>query len=237
MKYILVCDLDDTLTGDKNGIIEFNKTISFNRKFFYLVYSSGRFKDSIISLIKAQNLISPNAIISNVGTEIYYDPGWNIDEKWENIVKNNWVNIKKYVLRALDKFDLHNQPYNKKFVIPYYIEDKVMVNKIKKALERLEIKIIWTRNRCIDILPQNAGKGNSAKYIGEKLNLPIICCGDSENDIDMLKQSKYGILVGNASNDLKNKLFNHGNIYIATSYYAKGVIEGLKYYNIYMKEY
>ena len=235
MKYILVCDLDDTLTGDKNGIIQFNRMISFNREDFYLIYSSGRFKDSIISLIKEQNLISPNAIIANVGTEIYYEPNWNTNKKWEKILKNDWVNIKKYVLMALNKFNLHHQPYNKKFVIPYYIKDKIIVEEIKKKLGKLALKIIWVKNRNLDIIPKNAGKGNAAKYIGEKLNLPIICCGDSENDIDMLEQSKHGILVGNASGNLKNKLSNNENIYIATSYYANGVIEGLKYYNIILK--
>jgi hydroxymethylpyrimidine pyrophosphatase-like HAD family hydrolase len=48
----------------------------------------------------------------------------------------------------------------------------------------------------------------------------------------MLEKSKYGILVGNAFTNLKSELANRSNIYIAKSCYAKGVIEGLKFYNI-----
>ncbi len=51
MKYLLVCDLDDTLTGDKDGIEVFNKLVLSEKGEFYLVYSSGRFKDSMIFLI------------------------------------------------------------------------------------------------------------------------------------------------------------------------------------------
>ncbi|MDH5794039.1 MAG: HAD family hydrolase, partial [Candidatus Bathyarchaeota archaeon] len=67
-------------------------------------------------------------------------------------------------------------------------------------------KVIHTKKQFLEIVPENAGKGNAAKHIGNKMKLPIICCGDSENDEDMLKKSNYGILVGNAPIDLKKKL-------------------------------
>jgi len=74
MKYLLVCDLDDTLTGDKKSIRKFNKIITSKK--FCLVYSSGRFKSSIISLIVRAGLVNPDVMISNLGTEIYYAPNW-----------------------------------------------------------------------------------------------------------------------------------------------------------------
>ena len=232
MKYLLVCDLDDTLTGDKDGIKAFNELVLSEKKKFYLVYSSGRFKNSMMSLLERERLIQPDAIISNVGTEIYYAPNWNIDKEWEVIIGKNWTKTKERMFLLLDKFDLQLQSYEKRFVIPYFVENGAIVEEIKKTLQGLEVKIVWTKNQCLDIIPKNAGKGNAAKFISNKLSLPIISCGDSENDVDMLEKSKYGILVGNASNNLKKKLSNHSNIYIAKSSYAKGVIEGLKFYGI-----
>jgi len=232
MKYLLTCDLDDTLIGDKEGIVVFNELVLSKKKKFYLVYSSGRFKDSIISLIEGEKLIQPDAITSNVGTEIYYAPNWNIDKKWEETIGKNWAKTEVRVVSILDKFDLQPQPYEKRFVISYYIENGAIVEEIKKILQGLEVKIIWTKNQCLDIITKNAGKGNAAKFISNKLSLSIISCGDSENDIDMLENSKYGILVGNASTNLKIELVNRSNTYIAKSCYAKGVIEGLKFYNI-----
>jgi sucrose-6F-phosphate phosphohydrolase len=232
MKYLLTCDLDDTLIGDKEGVMEFNKTVSSQREKFYLAYSSGRFKNSIISCIEEEKLIQPDVIISNVGTEVYYAPNWNIDREWEETIGKNWAKTEERVVSILDKFDLQPQPYEKRFVIPYYIENRTIVREIKEILRVCEVKVIYTKKRCLDIIPKNAGKGNAVEYVGNKVNLLTICCGDSENDVDMLEKSKYGILVGNASTNLKSELANRSNIYIAKSCYAKGVIEGLKFYNI-----
>ena len=229
IKYLLVCDLDETLTGDKKGIKKFNEIVSSNKEKFYLVYSSGRFKNSITSLIEKEELVNPDAIISNVGTEIYYAPKWNMDEEWEEIIGKNWD--KEEIASILGNFDLKLQPYNKRFVIPCY-GNEAIVRKIKEKLKDCKAKVVYSKKRFLDVIPENAGKGNAAEYIGKKMNLPIICCGDSENDEDMLKKSNYGILVGNASIDLKRKLSKHSNIHIAKSLYARGVIEGLKTHGI-----
>jgi len=255
MEYVLVSDLDETLTGDKEGILQFNKIMLSNRKKFYLVYSSGRFKESILSVIEKEKLIQPDAIISNVGTEIYYAPNWDLDKEWEKIIGKNWN--KGEITSILSRFYLQIQPYEKKFVIPYYIEEESIAKKVRETLKGHRVKVICTRSfqlqkmikapvispapvafslfsekLYLDIVPECAGKGNAAKYIRNKMSLPIICCGDAENDENMLKISNYGILVGNTSIRLKSKLSKFPNIYLARSYYAKGVIEGLKFYSI-----
>ena len=255
MEYVLVSDIDETLTGDKEGILQFNKIMLSHREKFYLVYSSGRFKESILSVIEKEKLIQPDAIISNVGTEIYYAPHWDIDKEWEKIIGKNWN--KGEIASILSRFYLQLQPYEKKFVIPYYIEEESIVKKVREALKGHRVKVVCTRSfqlqkvikapvtstapvafsvfsekLYLDIVPECAGKGNAAKYIRNKKSLPIICCGDAENDENMLKISSYGILVGNTSIRLKSKLSKCSNIYLAKSYYAKGVIEGLKFYGI-----
>jgi len=255
MEYVLVSDLDETLIGDKEGILQFNKIMLSHREKFYLVYSSGRFKESILSVVEKEKLIQPDAIISNVGTEIYYAPHWDIDKEWEKIVGKNWN--KGEIASILSRFYLQPQPYEKKFVMPYYIEEESITKKVREALKGHKVKVICTRSfqlqkvikapvtstapiafsvffdkLYLDIVPECAGKGNAAKYIRNKMSVPIICCGDAENDENMLKISNYGILVGNTSIRLKRKLSKFFNIYLAKSYYAKGVIEGLKFYSI-----
>ncbi len=258
MEYVLVSDLDETLTGDKEGIRQFNKITLSHREKFYLVYSSGRFKESILSVIEKEKLIQPDAIISNVGTEIYYAPNWDIDKKWEKIIGKSWN--KEKIASILSRFYLQPQPYEKKFVIPYYIEEESIAKNVRETLKGYRVKVICTRSfqlqkmikapvissspvayniffekLYLDIVPECAGKGNAAKYIRNKKSVPIICCGNAENDENMLKISNYGILVGNTSIRLKSKLSKFSNIYLAKSYYAKGVIEGLKFYSIIKK--
>jgi sucrose-6F-phosphate phosphohydrolase len=228
MKYLLVCDLDDTLTGDKRGSRRFNEIISPTK--FCLAYSSGRYKSSITSLIIRADLIYPDVIISNLGTEIYYAPNWTKDEDWEQKVKKNWN--KEKIITVLDSFGLQQQPYSKKFVVPYYTESDLVVKKVKKKIVNYGAKVVHTGKKFLDIIPKSAGKGNAARYVGDKMELPIICCGDSENDEEMLKKSDYGILVGNAPLHLKKEMSTHSKIHVAESFHAKGVIEGLKHHGI-----
>ncbi|MEJ2242544.1 MAG: HAD-IIB family hydrolase, partial [Candidatus Bathyarchaeota archaeon] len=210
MNYLLVCDLDDTLTGDKNAIEKFNKIIKSKK--FYLVYSSGRFKSSMISLISMSGLVNPDAIIANLGTEIYFSPDWKIDKEWKQIVTKNWK--KEKIVSTLEFFNLKPQPYEKKFVLPFFTDNEALVKQIQKKIKSNNAKVVHTKNQFLDIIPNVAGKGNAARYLGNKLEMPIICCGDSENDRDMLKKSDYGILVGNAPTHLKKEMKDQTNIYI-----------------------
>jgi sucrose-6F-phosphate phosphohydrolase len=228
MNYLLVCDLDDTLTGNKKAIEQFNKTITTKK--FKLVYSSGRYKSSMISLIKSSGLINPDFIIANLGTEIYLSPDWKINNKWKKKVEECWN--KEKILSTLQSFNLERQPYEKEFVLPFYTDDESLVKEIEKKIKSFNAKVVHTGNKFLDIIPEVAGKGNAARYLGHKLELPVICCGDSENDIEMLKKSDYGILVGNAPTYLKKEMKDFSNIYIAKTFYAKGVNEGLIYHGI-----
>ncbi|MGD2066050.1 MAG: HAD-IIB family hydrolase [Candidatus Bathyarchaeota archaeon] len=228
MKYLLVCDLDNTLTGDKKAIRKFNELICSKK--FCLVYSSGRFKSSITSLIERADLLYPDVMISNLGTEIYYAPTWTKDEDWEQTVKKHWN--KEKIVTVMDSFGLKRQPYDKKFVAPYYTDNDSVVKKVKKKIADYDAKVVHTGKRFLDIIPESAGKGNAARYVGDKMNLPIICCGDSENDEEMLKKSDYGILVGNAPLHLKKEMSKYSKIHVAESFHAMGVIEGLKHHAI-----
>lgn len=228
LSYLLVCDLDDTLTGDKHSIIKFNQIACSDK--FCLVYSSGRFKSSITSLINQAGLVYPDIIIANIGTEIYYAPDWSKDINWNKKITKTWK--KEIILSCLDDLDLEPQPYQKEYVVPYYTNDNAIVNVVKKKMKQCNAKIVYSKNRFLDIIPESAGKGNAARYLGEKFRLPVICCGDSRNDEDMLKKSDYGILVGNAPTYLKREMSKYAHVYSAKSFYANGVIEGLKYYKI-----
>lgn len=228
MKYLLVCDLDDTLTGNKEAIEKFNEAVDTTK--FHLVYSSGRFMKSMMSLIASSGLVEPDVIVANLGTELYYGPDWVKDEKWETELKRHWQ--KEKIISVLEDFDLRPQPYDKDLVVSYYNENSKIVEELNKKMKKFKAKVVHTQNQFLDIIPQKAGKGNAAKHIGTKMKLPIICCGDSENDEEMLIKSDYGVLVGNASHELKKKMLKHANVYVANSVHAMGVLEGLKHKNI-----
>ncbi len=228
MKYLLVCDLDDTLTGNKKAVIDFNHAI--DSKKFSLVYSSGRYKSSMISLIVRAGLVFPEVIIANIGTEIYYATKWDTDKQWEQEMGKNWD--KERIISVLNSFGLQQQPYEKQFVVPYYADDESVVKQVKRKMKLCNAKVVHTGNRFLDVIPESAGKGNAAKYLGRTMGLPIVCCGDSENDEEMLRMSDYGILVGNAPDHLKAEMSKFDHVYVAESCNAQGVLEGLRHHRI-----
>ena len=117
MDYIFISDLDDTLIGDDKSLQKFNDVMTSLRDKFFLVYSSGRFKGSLLSAVEENGLIQPDAIICNVGTEIYYHPSWEKDKEWGKMLKESWR--KEEIVSVLEKFPVEPQPYDKKFTASY----------------------------------------------------------------------------------------------------------------------
>lgn len=230
MEYFLISDLDDTLIGKEEATIKFNSVINKNRDKFKLAYSSGRFKESMIEVIQENGLIYPDIIVSNVGTEIYHGPLWDIDEEWENIISGEWD--KEKITSLIEDLPIQPQPYDKKYTASYNVEDESVVEEIEKRLHNLPVRIIHTKKEKLDIIPESAGKGNSALYLGKSKSGEIICCGDSENDLSMLKKCDFGILVGNSQKRVREELSGVSHVYLADSEYADGVIEGLQYYKL-----
>ncbi len=226
-KFLLVCDFDDTLTGCRDGIEEFNRLIESSRGVYYLVYSSGRFKDSLLSGFASEGLISPDALTANVGTEIYYPPFRGRDPEWEKIVGVDWD--RGAVESALEVLSLKPQPYGKRFVLSYYLADRKLPAEIDRRLKNSAVRIIHTKEKFLDVLPAAGGKGNAARYLAEKLGLPLIGCGDSENDLDLLEEADFGILVGNSEEALKEKFARDDKSYLAAAGSAAGVVEGLRH--------
>lgn len=226
--YIVICDVDGTLTGDANGISQFNRVVALHRNNLYVVYSSGRYKESLLEIIKKSKLITPDAICANVGTEIYYGPDWELDTLWDTRMKTAWN--RKKVSAALADQDLVCQPYTKKYVLSYFVEDSSVVNTVKNMVSDLPVQVVYSMQKFLDIIPETAGKGNAAVYMQKKVNGKLVCCGDSENDENMLKTSDYGVLVNNASCELKKRLCSH--VYVASQCHATGCVEGMKFFGI-----
>ncbi|NCC13867.1 MAG: hypothetical protein EOM32_10920, partial [Spirochaetia bacterium] len=85
-----------------------------------------------------------------------------------------------------------------------------------------------------DILPYRANKGDAIQYISWKWKIDptrIIAAGDSGNDRDMFSRQRKSIIVANheASLDTMKKSKQR---FFAGEASAKGVIEGLKHFNV-----
>ncbi len=74
--------------------------------------------------------------------------------------------------------------------------------------QRFGDKLIITTSSpmLVEIIDKRQTKGTAIKYLSKHFNIPIensIGIGDSENDIDLLRESGFAVAVGNATEELK----------------------------------
>ncbi|MGK7940439.1 MAG: sucrose-phosphate phosphatase [Crocosphaera sp.] len=242
--FLLVTDLDDTLIGDDTALIRLNEILDKKRRKYgiKIVYSTGRSLQLYHQLNEEKSLLSPDALMTSVGTEIYFNPMQdNFDLLWANQVSENWDRDSVFAL-ASHFSDLVLQPLSEQtpFKVSYYLSETIAPEviprlKIDLARENLQTQVIYSASYALDILPINGGKGAALKYLRNKWNIPAdktCVCGDSGNDISLFKGEERAIIVSNAKSELLQWYYHHQTPfrYLAKQHFAQGILEGLNHF-------
>ena len=242
--FLFVTDLDNTLVGDDVALIELSETLANHRQKYNskIVYATGRSLYLYRLLAEAKSLIPPDALITAVGTEMYFDRDQaQYDPEWANILAQGWN--REAIVAIADRFEqLQSQPNSEQnpYKISYYLAEAVAeetIPKLKSALNKqgYGIKLIYSAGQDLDLLPKNGDKGLAVQFLRQKWDIPAektIVCGDSGNDISMFQGEEKGLIVSNAKPELVQWYENDGseNQYLAKSPCAGGILEGLKHF-------
>lgn len=244
--FLFVTDLDNTLVGDDLALIELNHQLHNHRQQYgsKIVYATGRSLYLYRLLAEVKSLIRPDALITSVGTEMYFDHNYEqSDPQWGNILSQGW-NRKAIVEIASQFKQLQSQPQSEQnpYKISYYLAEAVAketITQLKVALAQsgYEIKMIYSAGQDLDLLPPNGDKGLAVQFLQGRWGISpdkTIVCGDSGNDISMFQGQEKGLIVSNAKPELlqwyeTNRDENH---YLAQAPCAGGILEGLKYFNL-----
>lgn len=85
--------------------------------------------------------------------------------------------------------------------------DRLMKAKAElRQYKDLEVVSSWTNN--FEVMNAGTSKGNAVKSLAEMLDIKqeeIICIGDSENDLSMIRYAGLGIAMGNAPDEIKKE--------------------------------
>jgi sucrose-phosphate synthase len=234
---LLVCDIDNTLTGDHDALSRLGETIAKDPKLAFGV-ATGRHIESARKVLKEWRVPMPELFITSVGSEIHYgkkpqkEPGWrkHINHRWDRdgIVRT---------LKTIRGLRLQPAVDQREHKISYTLRGKNRPDKetIVKALRHADLaaNVIVSHGEFVDILPIRASKGHAVRYIALKWGLPfenILVAGDSGNDEAMLTTPAQAVVVGNYSPELGPLKKRHG-IYFASLPHAGGIMEGLHYYD------
>jgi hypothetical protein len=122
--------------------------------------------------------------------------------------------------------------------VSYFVED-VASQELAALQEHLidtgsPVKVVYSRDVYLDIIPQRAGLGAAVKFLVDSLVLfpnQVYVCGDSGNDIDLFQYGFRGVVVANASHELKQAV--EFRAYFSHARYAAGLLEGLQHYNFF----
>lgn len=87
--------------------------------------------------------------------------------------------------------------------------NKVNLIKAREELESLNnnMEIVSSWNDNFEVMRNGSTKGDAVRYLANYFGIDkeeVMCIGDSENDLSMIKYAGTGIAMGNASEDIKS---------------------------------
>ena len=243
--FLFITDLDNTLVGDDAALKELNQQLEQHRQAYgtKIVYATGRSHALYRKLTTEKPLLSPDALITSVGTEIYFNPEEEIfDPEWADMLSQGWnrdavVAIAAHYSDLVPQSETEQRPFKVSYVLSEEISSELLPRLESSLKEKgLDVKLIYSGGQDLDILPPKGDKGLAVQFLRHKWDMDAtktVVCGDSGNDIALFSAGEErGILVGNAKPELRqwyeeNKKDYH---YFAQADYADGIVEGLHHF-------
>ncbi|TVR50750.1 MAG: HAD-IIB family hydrolase [Puniceicoccaceae bacterium] len=242
---LLSSDLDGTLAGKADATLAFRDTWERLRaakksRAPLLCYNTGRLLNDTRRFIRKIRLPEPDFFVCGVGTSIYdcrekrpleaftrnRVQGWDL-AKIEEIL-SHYPNVEKQASEFQNAF---------KSSWYFYDASAEQINRLRAELERagLDINLIYSSARDLDILPRWADKGNALKWLIDHLKLKpsqVIVAGDSGNDSSMFRiEGVKRIIVENAQPELFEATVEL-DAYTADGTCADGVLDGLRHFDV-----
>lgn len=233
--WLLVTDVDNTLLGDDDALKQFLQAYRLSNTFLLALNSSRPCAHVRASLDELPVRLEPRAIIGAMGTEIEMD-GVPLDA-WANQFAH-WDRERIHAVMQELGFPAHAPGLQTRFKASYAVP-RGQQQRVIDAIQAtgIPVQIIASGESDFDVLPPGAGKGRATLYLARQLGIPserLIVGGDSANDVQMFQAARKGIVVGNARDALRSAV-NPDYVCFATDTYARGLLEGLRYWNVPIK--
>jgi sucrose-6F-phosphate phosphohydrolase len=246
---LLVIDLDGSLVGGSSkGRQELRRALESVRNSFTLVYVSGSSLAEQVEIIDECQLLLPDYIVSNIGTEIHRMPGEHPLEEWYRYIQAGFDReaIVHYFSKqpaVADGHSLELQPESRQtpLKVSYFCEgvEPELLDDLQHQLYvgGILTRMIYSHRLYLDFIPERAGIGGAVKFLADSLVLfpnQVFVTGDSGKDIDLFQYGFRGIVVENATRDLKKAV--ELRAYFSHEEYAEGVLEGLNHYGFFTRD-
>lgn len=249
MKWTLASDVDGTLTGDRAALDRLAARLKEKRAEgeLFLIISTGRRLEQVLDGLDEEGLPEPDAVIGQVGTEIYLPPLSTETEPmqaWrERLLADYSRDEAVAFLEGIEGLVMQPDVYNTELKTSCYLDQcpdpEAAAGEIRRRVEPHadRYQVVWSSGRDLDILPAASGKGKAIRFLVGHLGLDserVVVAGDTGNDASMFREFERGVVVANAQPELAALAgsMGDGRVYRASQPYAAGVEEGLERYGV-----
>lgn len=247
MRWTIGSDIDGTLTGDAVALQRLAGRIAAFRAAggkFALV--TGRSYGEVLCGLVDEGLPMADAIITQVGTEIYlppFVPDQSPLAAWSTQLQQAFTHQRAVDFVEPDgQWVLQSGKANTALKASWWYvgrgdPDAAAQRVAARVAEHPDYRMIWSSGRDLDILPATAGKGCALRFLVEYWQRDADACvvaGDTGNDINMIEAFSRGIVVANAQAELLRfgRERNGDTVFMASHPYAAGVEQGLDYWSV-----
>ncbi|MDP2097241.1 MAG: HAD-IIB family hydrolase [Methylobacter sp.] len=241
--HAIFSDIDQSLLGSPEGVQEFARYLSKNRKSVFFGVATGRRLDSALAMLKKNALPTPDILITSLGTEIAYAPQMMPDSAWARHIDFHW-NPKaiRRIMAELPGISLQTKTEQSRFKISYHYNAELApsIDEINTLLRQEEqaVNLYLSFGQFFDIVPVRASKGLALRYFAQQWNIPlehILVAGGSGADEDMIQGNTLAVVVANRHREELSSLCEPERIYFASQPYAHGIIEAIAHYDFLKK--
>lgn len=230
-RWLVVSDVDDTLTGDRDALGVLLDAINAEAGRVVLVLNSSRPAVSVDETIASYFPpgFSPAGIVTGLGTEIRLN-GVMLDAWTRRFAE--WP--RQAIVDVVERFGYpaHPSEFQTHAKASFAVPGRGAVDEVLAALAArgLSLTAIYSGESDLDLIAPGAGKDEALRFVADHLRIEpgnVVAAGDSGNDLAMFQAADHAVAVGNARKELldaapKEKTF------FAKAHHAAGVLEGLR---------
>ncbi|KPV41394.1 hypothetical protein AN478_02115 [Thiohalorhabdus denitrificans] len=254
---LLATDMDRTLLPNglqdpEPGALDRFREWAGRRSPHQLAFVTGRHRALALEVVAEYRLPEPDWLVCNVGTEIYAAGEERPLGPWEEALERGFdpEAVREWARGALPGARLQEAAKQSPLKVSFYLDEEPDASALQERLEaglregsraaRVVVSFDETEERgLVDFLAPGSGKANALDFLRRHLGLSqeqVLYAGDSGNDADALLSGVCGVLVGNATesvrDQLRAELGNHpaARLYFARRPYTAGILEGMAHY-------
>jgi sucrose-6F-phosphate phosphohydrolase len=248
--WTIASDIDGTLTGDRVSLDHLTERLLKLRSAgqLYLVLSTGRRLEQVLSGVAGEGLPEPDAVLCQVGTEIYVAPLTEHNrpmEDWRELLLSEYHREEaEAFLEGIAGLKMQPDKFNTDLKTSCYLDGcedpDAAAAEIRRRVEPHadRYQVIWSSGRDLDILPAASGKGKAIRFLVEYKKLDahhVVVAGDTGNDAAMFEEFPRGVVVANAQPELVRLAESSAGdrVYRARQPHAGGVEEGLEHFGVF----